>query len=594
MSLRLVCFLPLALLFSLKADSSWSVARAGNMEVYSQRGAQDASAILAWLEQLRSLVKDRLGLELPSDRPVSVFGFQSNSEYAPYRLRATSDAYYVATDSHDYIVLPMLGTKSLATAAHEYAHLVSHAAGGHLPPWLGEGLADVFSTVRFTRSGPQLGGEPFERLLVLRNRRWLSLQTLLSLPADSPLRNTHAVSDIFYAQSWALTEMLLMSPAYSPRFLQLAMALSKSPAAPSPNADSAELLEHTYGKPLAGIARDLEVWVRHHRSKPMPLGPPREANRPPIETAELQDTAAQIKLAGMLFALGDFGAAEAVYLQAAAHAPDNPSVLGGLAAIALKNGRADEARDLFARALAGGLADADLCYRYADLLDRAGRPVGERRAALARAVTLQPGFDEARYALALLEKNRGDNEAALADLSAMRSVPPARAYHYWLAMADVLIGLGRNQEAVTAARKAAELASDSDDRAHAAQLAYMAQTHMAVRFVRDGSGALKLVTTRTPNDGAEFNPFIEPTDDLRRVEGRLREIDCSDRVTRMVVDTDAGRLIVAIPDPSHVQMRNAPPEFVCGPQPLAAVTIQYAASKASPDSDGIVRGVNFR
>ncbi len=585
--MRLATFLPLALALSLKADSPWSVARQGNLEVYSQRGAQDASAILVWLEQLRSLVKDRLGFDLPNDRPVSVFGFQSKSEYEPYRLRATSDAYYVATDSHDYIVLPFLGTRSLATAAHEYAHLVSHAAGGHLPPWLGEGLADVFSTVRFTRSGPQLGGEPFERMVVLRNRRWLPLQTLLSLPSDSALRNTRAGTDIFYAQSWALTEMLLMSPSYAAKFLPLAMALSKS-------TDSAELLERTYGKSLATITRDLEAWVRHHHSKPMPLGRPHEADRTKIETAELQDAAAQIRLAGMLFAVGDFAAAESVYLQAAANAPEDPAVLGGLAAIALKKGRADEARGLFARALAGGLGDADLCYRYADLLDRAGRPLEERRSALARAVALQPGFDEARYALALLEKNQGNDEAALADLRAIRTVPPSRAYHYWLAMADVLTSLGRNQDAVAAARHAAELASDSDERAHAVQLAYIAQTHPAVRFVRDSSGELKLVTTRTPNDGAELNPFIEPTDDLRRVEGKLREIDCSDHVTRMVVDTDAGRLIVAIPDPLHVQMRNAPPEFVCGPQPLMEVTIQYAASKGFPDSDGIVRGVNFR
>src|SRR5580692_6128466 len=120
MSLRLVSFVPLALALSLKADSPWSVARDGNIEVYSHRSAGDAREALIWMEQLRSLVKDSLGLDLPNDRPVSVFGFQSKSEYEPYRLRATSDAYYVATDGHDYIVLPLLGTESLATAAHEY------------------------------------------------------------------------------------------------------------------------------------------------------------------------------------------------------------------------------------------------------------------------------------------------------------------------------------------------------------------------------------------------------------------------------------------------------------------------------------------
>ena len=389
MSLRLVCLIPLALALSLRADSPWAVARDGNMEVYSHRSAEDAGAALAWLEQLRSLVKDRLGLDLPNDRPVSVFGFQSRSEYEPYRLRATTDAYYVATDGHDYIVLPLSGTRSLATAAHEYAHLVSHAAGGHLPPWLGEGLADVFSTVRFTRSGPQLGGEPFERLLILRNRRWLPLQTLLSLPADSPLRNTRAGSDIFYAQSWALTEMLLMSPSYAPRFLRLVMALSRSPAALPAGTDSAQLLQATYGKPLADITRDLVAWVRHHHSKPMPLGPPRETSRPMFQTAEVPGAAVQIKLAGMLLAVGDLAASEAVYRQAALAAPEDPAVLGGLAAIALKNGRAEEARGLFTRALAGGRRRPvlPLC-RFAGSCrpsrGRAPRRTGARRSSAAR------------------------------------------------------------------------------------------------------------------------------------------------------------------------------------------------------------------
>ncbi len=586
--MRLAALLSFVLTLPLRGDTLWSVARAGNIEVYSHRSAEDASAALMWLGQLRSLVKEELGLDLSNDRPVSVFGFRSQSEYEPYRLRTTSDAYYVGTDGRDYIVLPRLGPQSLATAAHEFAHLVSHAAGDQAPPWLGEGLADVFSTIRFTKSGPQLGGEPFARIGVLRNRRWLPLETLLSLPADSPLRNTRDGSNIFYAQSWALTEMLLMSPQYAARFPRLVTALSKSPAS------SAETLESTYAKPLAVITRDLEVWVRRHRSKPMALGavPPSEGSR--IKTAELPDAVVQTKLAAMLLATGDLGGAESIYRHAAQEAPEDPSVLGGLAAIALAEGRPNESRDLFAQALIRGLADADLCYRYAVLLDRAGRPADERRAALTRAIALQPGFDDARYALALLEKNLGNYEAALAQLRAMRSVAPPRAYHYWFAMADALTGAGRNEEAVTAAKKAAEFASDPDQRAHAAQLAQIAQTHLAVRFVRDGSGRLQLVTTRAPNDGTGWNPFIEPTDDIRRVQGRLREIDCSGPMTLMVVDTGAGRIVVAIPDPSHVQMRNGPPEFVCGPQSPVDIAIQYAAHPAIPNADGIARGVEFR
>jgi hypothetical protein len=40
-------------------------------------------------------------------------------------------------------------------------------------------------------------------------------------------------------------------------------------------------------------------------------------------------------------------------------------------------------------------------------------------------------------------------------------------------------------------------------------------------------------------------------------------------------------------------MRNAPPEFVCGPQEANQVLVEYAVSK-NKGTDGLVRGVEFR
>ena len=588
MWLRLAVLVSIAMALRLRADTGWSLARDGNLQVYSHRGAAEAGAALTWLEQLRALVKQHLGIDLPADRKVYVFGFQSESEYEPYRLRTTSDAYYVATDGRDYIVLPALGRENLAMAAHEFAHLVSHAAGVSVPPWLGEGLAEVFSTIRFTRAGPEIGGEASGRMAVLRSRTWLPLRDLLSLAADAPLRNTRAGSNIFYAESWALTEMLLMSPEYGPRFSRLLAAFSTAPGA------GVEALEGVCGKPLAAVAQDLETWVKGHKSRPLALGALRAPHDSRMETSDVPDLAVETMLAGMLLATGDLGRAETMYRQAAADAPEDPAVLGGLAAVAAAKNRPAESSGLFARALARGLADPELCYRYAVLLDRSGASSEERRPALERAVALQPGFDDARYALALLEKNLGENEAAIEDLRAMRHVAPARAYHYWLAMADALTGAGRNDEAVTAARKAAELASNDAERAHAEQLAFTARTHLAVRLARDSSGRLKMVTTRVANDATDFNPFIEPADDIRRVEGKLREIDCSGPVTRMIVETPGGSIAVAIPDPSRVQMRKAPPEFVCGPQEAVEVAVQYAANATIANADGVARGIEFR
>ena len=100
-----------------------------------------------------------------------------------------------------------------------------------------------------------------------------------------------------------------------------------------------------------------------------------------------------------------------------------------------------------------------------------------------------------------------------------------------------------------------------------------------------------MVTTRVPRRTADWNPFIEPGDQVRRVEGVLREIDCSGEATRIVVETPDARLALTIVDPTRVQMRNAPAEFTCGVQPGSPVKVVYAAKGAA---EGAVRGIEFR
>jgi hypothetical protein len=588
MSFRLAALLSLSFSVASGAVAPWSVARSRHFEIYSHRGPAEARAALAWLEQLRQTVTRHFGLHLRDDTPITVFGFSSTAEYEPYRLRATVDAYYVGAGERDYIVMPTLAAENFPTAAHEYAHLALHAAGAHLPPWLSEGLADVFSTIRFPTRGAQLAGEPTGRVRTLRTRAWLPLTTLLSLAPDAPVRNTRDGSEIFYAQSWALVEMLLASPPYAPRFGQLLSALAK------PGASSADALETIFARPLASIRSDLETWVRRRKPEPIMLGEPPQVASSAIEMAEASNLKVQLLLAGVLLAAEDLDAAEAVYREVAPQAPRDPSMLAGLASIAAARGKADESLTLFDGALSNGLADPDLCYHYAVLLDLAGGSTDTHRAALARAIVLRPGFDDARYALALLEKNAGNNQAALDQLRAMRAPAPPRAYHYWFATADALLGLGRHDEAVAAARKAAGFASDGGERYRAAELVHTAQTYVAVRFTVDASGREQLLATRVPNDVTDWNPFIEPTDQIRRIEGTLREIDCSGPVTRLIVESAAQRITVAIPDPARVQMRHAPAEFVCGPQSPVDVVVQYAARKTAGNADGIARGIEFR
>ena len=161
-------------------------------------------------------------------------------------------------------------------------------------------------------------------------------------------------------------------------------------------------------------------------------------------------------------------------------------------------------------------------------------------------------------------------------------------------MSDAWNELGRRAEAVDAARKAGQFAATESERVMASKLAYIAQTDMAVLFERDAEGRAQAITTRVPHQtAADWNPFVEAGDDIRSVSGRLRDIDCGTGPTRVRVESAGSVITLAIADPARVRMRNAPDEFVCGPQENALVDVQYAASKNGA-VDGLVRGIDFR
>jgi hypothetical protein len=137
------------------------------------------------------------------------------------------------------------------------------------------------------------------------------------------------------------------------------------------------------------------------------------------------------------------------------------------------------------------------------------------------------------------------------------------------------------------------VAANPEQRGRAAELSYMAKTDLNVRFARDASGKLQLVTTRVPHGTTDFNPFIESGDRIQTATGTLREVQCSGgRLTGFLVESKTGLLTLSVPDPTHVLMRNAPSEFTCGPQVPKSVKVEYAT--ADKPSAGILRGMAFQ
>jgi tetratricopeptide (TPR) repeat protein len=349
-------------------------------------------------------------------------------------------------------------------------------------------------------------------------------------------------------------------------------------------------LAAVYRRPLDRITADVRAWIeRGLRPSPLVGAPVHEFA---VRVAALTPFQVSLRLADLLLATGRLERAAAAFRELALQAPDSAEIPAALGTIALRQGERAAARRHWRAAIDRATTDASLCYRYALLADQAGLPAAEIRPALERALTLDPRFDDARYQLALLESNAGRYEAALAHFERIGQLRADRAHYYWSSVADALTQLGRRQEAVAAAKNAAQHAASAEERRRALQLAHMAQTELAVQFSRDSAGRTQAAAVRAPH-GADWNPFVEPGDRIRRIEGVLESIDCAE-TTLFGIRAGDGLLKLAIPDPGRVQMRNAPAEFTCGPQPQAASVVVVYAAGAAASAEGVIRGVEFR
>lgn len=565
---------------------TWRLARSPHFEAYSQGDDATTAETLRWFERLRQFFLQQAGLNAERMSPVRVIGFRSAEEYKLIQLRPTSDAYYVGTPNRDYIVMPALGATGFRIAAHEYTHVVVHALGVHLPPWLNEGMAEVFSTVRIDDRSSTSGGALPTHIQFLKRHAWMPLAELWSLSADSAARNNRDSASLFYAESWAVTGMLLLSPDYAPKFQQLVALLNAGSSGP-------DAVERVYSKPLQNVEKDVAEWLANGctMTKTTPMA---ASGAISVQFSEVPALTSQAMLADLLLAGGQLERAEAMYGQLAREASESGDFSAALAIIAVRRGDVQAAQQHWKKAMASGVSDAALCYEYAIRLGTAGLPEAETRQALERAVALKADFDDARYQLALLELSAGHFDETIAQLRALKSIAPKRAFQYWSTLSYALEAVGKNEEAKQAAYRAKECATTPGEQVHADRLVYTADTELAVQFTADSNGRMQAVTTRVPRGTVNHNPFIEPGDQMRQARGQLKAIECQGQITGIVVDVPEGTLQLSIPDPLQVQILNGPSEFQCGAQSPVPVVVSYALASARDGSRGVVRGIEFQ
>ena len=555
------------------AAAPWNVARSDHFEVWSDAPADRARGLASGLERLRSFFVGQLGI-VPHE-VVKVICFASLDEYSDYRIRRGADGFSLTGPGGEYIVTH---SSSLRIPAHEYAHLLIHSSGWKLPEWLAEGISEVVSSVQFGERYSFIGGDLPGRSPLLRTAAWMSPAELfaISLKGDpDPVREP-----LFYSESWAVAETLIAAPEYAPRFASLIAMVARG----SGSEAAIEGVYHTSGAALFRTARERIL----RGPTPIPLPAVAETATVRVEPATAFD--ARVTLAGLRIAASQTDRAEAALRELAAERPDAPEVPAALGLIALDRKDAAAAVREWSRALALGLRDADLCYRYALVADERGLPAAQIRGALERAVEIRPDFDEAHFRLGLMDKNAGHAAEAVAHFRAMRPPSPDQGWRYYTSMSDALLDLNRRAEAKEAAVRSRAYAASDEERERSRVLAYLADTELSVEIAASPDGKREFRTVRVPVNAAPRNPFIEAGEDARSAEATMQRVECADEGIRLIVNTGSGELALVVADPSRVQIRNGGGvkfEFVCGPQEARPVLVEYTAQ-------GVLRGLELR
>ncbi len=143
----------------------------------------------------------------PSDRAFTPFKPKFNGK--PVEL---SGLFLPRRDVNYIAMVRDWDEDTMRVVFHEYSHLITSNIAGSIPVWLNEGLAEFYSTFQLVGDREAMIGRPVPgHLNQLNERTLLPLEELLSVKHDSPLYNEGDRRSVFYAQSWALTHLLLVS-----------------------------------------------------------------------------------------------------------------------------------------------------------------------------------------------------------------------------------------------------------------------------------------------------------------------------------------------------------------------------------------------
>ena len=473
--------------------ASWIQISSPNFDLITNASEDAGHKTLVAFEQARDFFLREQPSLAGSPPRATIIGFADYTDYKPFSVRPGTLAYHMReAQGDDLIVISDLGLERTRIAIHEYVHLLVGHSGLSIPLWLNEGMAEVYSTLEERDGKLALGAMKADRVSTLADGNWMHLPTLFGVSANSPEYNEESQIGMFYAESCALTHMLMLGDGYADKFSRL---LERISATGSTQAAFSEI----YGKPSSAIERDLKNYfylkvqggaVYASAVPKVDVGDPH-----PLETVE-----AGITLAALSLKLGHTAEARVRLMDLERQYPRNGDVEGALAWVdeSREEGR-DSVLEHYRAALALKPAGWLVYWNYARLLDDMGGDITPRVHALEGALQRKPDLAEARLRLAMDLYNAERYSDALTALQQAPRVERERAVAMFAGMSVAAFGMKQVDDARRYAEQARSAARTPEEKA--------AVERLITRLQQDPASAPATVM-RAPADDDPDRPTL--------------------------------------------------------------------------------------
>jgi hypothetical protein len=520
----------------LAAGERWTKFTSGPFEVFTGSGQRGRETMVRF-EEFRHALGEVVGeTDLQTAKPVRILLFKNAHGWI------TGDPIVQGRDR--YAIVLEEGAPVSPAVWSELTRLFLDANTAQMPPAFEHGLVEFFST--FDTKG---------------------IQIAVGAPPPQP--------DL----DWARIHLLVTAPEYFGRLKVLLYNLRKG-------VDEDPAYHNAYGKSAA----EIEAAVRRHFEEggfrsgtisSLPMAAKDFIERPVAE--------ADARLARADLLAGDQSAAEYASLIGAhvkiAEAEE------GLGLLALRDGRADEARQHLSAAMSAGNADARCYLEYAKLEADNAKAVR----ALLRSTEINPKLDEPYALLAARDTDAGQRTAHWKAAAERNPRNPA----YWKALAECYLAVHNYAEAAKAWRAGEQSSTDpaERERMHRARVAIEEQrgdyeATERQRKAEEDARALALLKKEALadvhaleakyNDGAakpgeKAVPWWDGPTPTGKIHGMLKQVECLGAQARLTIESDGRKIVkLLVTDDSHAAILGTGAQTLgCGRQTPRAVAIAY-------------------